>query len=295
MKTAIIVGHEGQDGRLAVELLQQKQYKIIGIGRRTLDITRRPQVEDLIKANSPDEIYYLAAFHHSSQDQLGDEVKLFEQSYAVHVQGLLHCCEAMKKFAPQARLFYACSLIFEGTSTEIQDETTAVSPQSVYAMTKLNGLLLCRYYRERYGVFASGGILYNHESRYRAENFITSKIIKTALDIKAGVQDKLVLGDLEAQVDWGYAPDYVQAMYQILNAPKADDFIIATGIKHSVRDFVQAVFEHLDLDWTKYVHQDPSIMVRKRRALVGDTRKLRETTGWQPTVDFKQMVRLLLD
>jgi len=306
MKTAIIIGCEGQDGRIAFDLLLQKQYRILGISRggvrcagidwdQAVDITREEDVLHLSKAVKADEIYYLAACHQSSQDRLRDESDLLKESHAVNVEGLLYFCEGIKKYSPKARLFYAASsLIYEGTDTTMQDEQTPFCPQSIYGMTKLNGLLLCRYYRDRYGVFASSGILYNHESHYRGDNFISTRIIKAALNIKEGNQDSLALGDLSAQVDWGYAPDYVAAMHQILNSHHTDDFIIASGTTHSVRDFVMITFDLLGLDWKKYVREDRSIVMRSRKVLKGNPKKLMEQIGWRPTVNFQGMIRVLL-
>ncbi len=306
MKTAVIIGCEGQDGRIAFDLLASKQYRVLGIGRRgvrsvgvdwdqAVDITNRQDVLQLSKTVQADEIYYLAACQQSSQDKLRDESDLFKESHAVHVEGLLYFCEGIKMYNPTAKLFYAASsLIYGGTDTVVQDEQTPFCPDTIYGMTKLDGLLLCRYYRARYGVFASCGILYNHESLYHGDNFVCTKIIKAALNIKEGKQEVLVLGDLSAQVDWGYAPDYVAAMHQILDSAPADDFIIASGIAHSVRDFVAAAFGLLGLDWTKYVREDQRLMTRVRKILVGDPKKLMDKTGWRPTVDFQGMVKALL-
>ena len=300
------MGCEGQDGRIAFDLLLQKHYRILGLGRagvrcagikwdKAVDITRQEDVMQLSREVRADEIYYLAACHQSSQDRSRDEPDLLKESHAVNVQGLLYFCEGIRAYNPQAKLFYAASsLIYEGTGTTIQDEQTPFCPQSIYGMTKLNGLLICRYYRARYGLFASSGILYNHESVYRKDNFLSSRIIKAALDIKKGKQGSLVLGDLNTEVDWGYASDYVDAMKKILDTTEADDFIIASGKKHSVRDFVQIAFGHLGLDWKEFVREDPSVLSRKGKVLVGNAQKLMQATGWHPTVDFEGMIRLLL-
>jgi len=306
MKTAVIFGSEGQDGRIAFDALLQKNYRLAGVGRNSVrsegidwndpvDVTSQADVTGMIKSLKPDEIYYLAACHHSSQDQAQDDAALFQESHRVNVLGLLFCLEAMKDYSRATRLFYAgSSLLFENTETEIQDERTPFCPGSVYGITKLQALLSARYYREAHGLFASTGILYNHESPYRKENFISKKIIRAALNIKQGKQDALVLGDLSSAIDWGYAPDYVEAMRGILNADRPDEFIIATGVKHTVRDFVQTAFDHLGPDWKKYVKEDPNIMTRKRRTLVGNPEKLMNITGWRPSVDFKGMIELLL-
>ncbi len=295
MKNIVIIGSNGQDGRIAVDLALKEGDKVLGISRQgSVDITCQEEVFKLCKSEAIDEIYYLAACHQSSQTPLRESSDVLKESHLINVQGLLHWCEGIKKYRPQARLFYASSsLIYEGTDTSIQDEGTPFCPGSIYGITKLNGLLLCRYYRTQ-GVFASSGILYNHESVYRQECFLSTKIIKAVLNIKAGNQDRLNLGDLDAQVDWGYAWDYVKAMRMIMRLPQADDFIIASGQKHSVRDFVQIAFNHVGLDWRQYVHETPGILSRQRKVLVGNARKLRQATGWHPTVDFPGMIKLLL-
>ncbi len=307
MKIALIIGCEGQDGRLIRELLLSQGYAVLGLARgivhsvnvawdRPVDIFKQEIVLDLMKTVSFDEIYYLAAHHQSSQDPSQDNTFLFKQSHAVNVEGLLNFLEAIRLRAPKAHLFYAASsLLFANTTTNIQDEQTPFAPDSIYGMTKLNGLLLCRYYRQQYGVFASTGILYNHESPYRAANFISTKIVQAAVKIKQGKQEGLVVGDLNASIDWGYAPDYVKAMQQILSAPEGDEFIIATGQKHCVRDFVQIAFDCVGLDWKKYVKEDIGIMTRKRKSLVGNSQKLMDATGWRPSVDFKGMIKLLVE
>ena len=185
------------------------------------------------------------------------------------------------------------SLIYEGTSTAMQDEQTPFCPQSIYGMTKLDGLLLCRYYRHQYGVFASSGII-NHESPYRRDNFISSRIIKAALDIKKGKQDSLVLGDLSAEVDWGYAPDYVEAMHRILDIDKADEFIIASGKKHSVRDFVPIAFDLLGLNCKQYVREDPGVVNQKKKSAGRECSKIDTGNGLAGKVDFRGMIKLLL-
>ncbi|MBI3601363.1 MAG: GDP-mannose 4,6-dehydratase [Candidatus Omnitrophica bacterium] len=307
MKTAIIIGCEGQDGRIAFDALLSKDYRVLGLGiglvkdsgigwNQEVDVTDKDQVAQLVKSVRADEVYYLAACHQSSEDRLKDHVVLFQESYAVNVLGLLNFLEGIKRHASATRLFYAgSSLIYAGTTTLVQDESTPFCPTCIYGITKLDGLLLCRYYRSQHGIFASTGILYNHESPYRQENFISTKIIKAAINIKQGQQEVLTLGDLNAEVDWGYAPDYVEAMHRILNIDHADEFIIASGKKHSVCDFVQIVFDCLDMDWQPHVRQDASLVTRKRKTLVGNPQKLIDLTGWHPTVDFSGMIKLLLE
>ena len=308
MKRVIIVGADGQDGRILCERLRAAGSAILGIARESvrstedsaparIDVTDREQVKALIANWHPDQIYYLAAHHHSSQEQAGsDTVRLFEKSHAVHVLGLLHFLEAIKDAAPPARLFYAASsLVFGDVTSEMQDERTPMNPRCIYGITKASGLHCCRFYRETHGVFASAGILYNHESAYRQEKFVSQKIIRAVLEIAAGRQEKLILGDLSAKIDWGYAPDFVEAMARILTLDRAEDFVIATGEAHTVREFVEIAFRLAGLDWKSHVEENPAVLQRRRLTLVGDATKLRNATGWHPTVTFPEMVGLLLE
>jgi len=307
MKKAIIVGSNGQDGRLLCENLSRHNYQLIGIDQSsyqshagetclTLDIGDPQAVAGLIRTYRPDDIYYLAAFHHSSENLPRHENnRIFAQSFHIHVLALVNFLEAMRLHAPDGRLFYAASsLIFGNPAGEMQTEETPYNPCGIYGITKTAGIHACRFYRDQYRLFASAGILYNHESHYRQSIFVTAKIIDGAINIKKGCQKQLLLGSLDAEVDWGYAPDYVEAFRRILAAQSPDDFIIATGQKHSVRDFVAITFGFLGLDWTKYVVEDPVIISRAGPTLVGNPRKLMEATGWKPSVDFPGMIRLIL-
>lgn len=306
MKRVIIVGSDGQDGRILFDQLQQDSVSVLGIarsgirstephGQETLDIHSRAEVAETVRLWNPDEIYYLAAFHHSSQDETGDDALLFQRSFAVHVFGLINFCEALKQHAPNARLFYAASSLVFGDPVESpQMEATSFSPRCPYGISKAAGVQCCRYYRRAHNLFAASGILYNHESHYRRENFVSQKIIRGARAIAAGRQDKLVLGDLSARIDWGYAPDFVHAMRATLALPEPDDFIIATGEAHSVQEFVEVVFEELDLDWRKYVEENPALLTRKTVSRVGNPTRLQARTGWQPSCSFQEMVKRLV-
>ena len=307
MKKVIVVGAGGQDGRILYERLSREGCAVLGIARdsvrttepgavRTIDIADRSEVLALLAEWQPAEVHYLAAYHHSSQDPMGDNtVDLFAKSHAVHVLGLLHFLEGIKDVSQATRLLYAASsLIFGHATAEIQNEQTAMNPRCIYGITKASGMHCCRFYRETHGVFAAAGILYNHESIYRPERFVSRKIIRSALEIANGQRDKLILGDLSATIDWGYAPDYVDAMVKILALPEPGDFIVATGEAHTVREFVELVFDSLGLNWKTHVQEDASVLHRRRGTRLGDASKLRATTGWKPSVTFAQMVGLLL-
>ncbi|MFZ9595908.1 MAG: GDP-mannose 4,6-dehydratase [Bdellovibrionia bacterium] len=296
MSTAIILGSSGQDGILLGELLSNKGYKVIGVGDSSeWDITQPKRVRELILSVKPSEIYHLAAIHHSSEESGSENSDFTRRTFEVNFHSLIHFLESIRNDSPKTRIFYAASShIFGHPSAAIQCESTPLRPDSSYAISKANGLLACRKFRKKYGLFASVGILYNHESNLRSEKFLSMKIIKTALAIRSGQQDHLVIGDLNATIDWGYAGDYVEAMYRILQLPTSDEFIVATGEGHTVREFIQIVFDSLDLDPEKYVRQDPSILTRRGPVRIGDPAKLIRQTGWKPMFKFEEMVKMLL-
>lgn len=289
------------------QLLEKHNYHIIGLGRigictnqdkfpiKTINIYDAQEVSSLIRFFQPDEVYHLAAFHHSSEEIVCEAGDLWQQSYPVNTQSLLNFLEAIRFFSPHTRLFYAgSSHIFGNPPFEPQDETTPINPVTIYGITKAMGLFLSRFYREKFGLFVAVGILYNHESIYRNEKYLSAKIIKSAIQISKSKQDKLIIGNLNAIADWGYATDYVMAMMQILALSNPDDFIIATGEKHTVQEFINIVFQELGLDWKDYVEERQDILTRQMPNLIGNAGKLREQTGWSPSVTFHEMVRNLV-
>jgi len=306
MKLAFIVGATGQDGTLLSQLLTQRSIPHVGVSRKgirepsgkmldPINLGDAKAVEGLVEAYSPSHVFYLAAHHHSSQDNLdAEQADLWKVSFDVQVLGLVHFLEALRLHAPAARLFYAASShVFGSPSQSPQTELTPLAPDNIYAIAKVAGMQACRYYRNRQGPLASVGILYNHESIYRQDKFLSKKIIQGALAIRNGRQQGLVLGDLAAEADWGYAPDYVEAMVRILDLPRAGDYIVATGQLHTVREFVQVVFDELGLDVSKHVVENPGLIRSRQGRLVGDYRCLEKATGWRPTLSFEEMVRTL--
>ncbi len=296
-RKAVVVGSRGQDGRLLAAALRRDGWKVTGIARRgPVDILSRGQVERLIARLAPDHVYYLAAHHHSSQDAPEDGRALFRRSWAVHVDGLVHFLEAIRKRSPRTRLFYASSsLVFGAPKGGRASEKTRLAPRDAYGLSKAAGMLTCRLYRRRYGLFAAVGILFNHESPLRDKRFLSRKLARGAVAVRFGKARELVLGDLDARADWGWAPDAVDAMRRILALPAPDDFVVATGRAHSVREFARAAFGHLGLDWRRYVRAAPGVLTRRKPALAGDAAKLRRATGWKPTVSFEDMAARLVD
>jgi len=308
MPSAIIIGATGQDGTYLYRLLEEKKYLILGIGRQRIltnnkdwvdlnrtDITNPLEVLDMVRKVCPDEIYHLAAIHQSAEDPITDPVTLFNRSFEINVLSLFNVLEAIRQISPKTRLFYAASShVFGRPEKELQDENTPLSPQSIYGITKASGLYLCRMYRSVHRVFASAGILYNHESPLRAEQFVSRKIIKGAVRCKNDPEYRIFLGDLSVEVDWGYAPDYAEAMYRVVHLPEPDDFVIATGEKHSVEEFVKIAFESLGLNWRCFVTERKEIITRPAVPLVGNPEKLIRKTGWRRSVTFSEMVHLLV-
>lgn len=307
MTKAIIVGSGGQDGKLLYQLLEEQAYLLIGLDKErirtnqnschpsSVNICEFEDIGSLVRLFQPDEIYHLAAFHSSAEEREIEAVELWEQSYRVNTHSLLNFLESIRRYSPRSRLFYAASShIFGAPQHILQDEATPVNPVTAYGITKAAGMFLCRSYRENHGVFAAVGILYNHESIYRSQRFISAKIVHNGIRIKRSGQGRLVIGNLGAAADWGYAPDYVAAMQKILALPAPEDFVIATGERHTVQEFVEIVFQELGLDWQHFVEERKNILTRHSPALIGNAEKLRVRTGWHPTVDFKEMVRSLV-
>lgn len=308
MKRAIIVGAFGQDGSILYDYLSTKNYALVGLGKnrikstnsefknKSIDIKNESDINELISGFLPDEVYHFAAYHHSSEDVVDNEIELFKESYETNVLSLITVLEAIRTLSPESRLFYAASsLMFKNTRDEEQSESTKYEPACIYGITKTSGVHLCQYYRNKFNVFAAAGFFYNHESTLRKPMFLSKKIIKTAVAIKNGDAEKLIVGALNGEVDWGYAPDYMEAVNAILQLDTPEDFIISSGSTHTVKDFVQVVFNYLNLDWTKYVEENSDLLYRKGSKLQGNNQKLRSMTGWKPKHTFQQFIEKMVD
>lgn len=311
MKTALITGITGQDGSYLSELLLGKGYKVIGIKRRTSLITtdrvnhlfNDPNFElvygNLIDSGNihrtlikyqPDEIYNLGA-----QSHVRVSFDTPEETAEIGAMGTLRLLEAIRNVCPQARFYQASSSEMFGDNPEYpQNEKTCLQPASPYACAKVFSHHLVRNYRESYNIHASSGILFNHESPRRGETFVTRKITMAAAKIKMGLQDKLYLGNLDAKRDWGYAEDYVKAMWLMTQQDKPDDYVIATGKMHSVREFLELVFNHAGLDIDKHVEIDERLFrPHEVPILLGDGRKAREKLKWVPETSLEDLAMLM--
>ncbi len=317
-KRALITGITGQDGSYLAELLLQKGYEVFGIVRRSSsfnteridhlyqdphepntrlrmfygDLNDSSSLNTILRRTEPDEIYNLGAQSHV-------RVSFDVPEYTGEVTGLgtVRILEAIRETGIRPKFYQASSSELYGKVKEVpQNEDTPFYPRSPYACAKAYAYHITVNYRESYDLFACNGILFNHESERRGETFVSRKITRAATRIKLGLQDKLYLGILDAQRDWGHAKDYVYAMWLMLQADKPDDYVIATGETHSVREFLDLAFGRLELDWNKYVDIDPRYYrPAEVDLLLGDATKARKALGWEPKVDFKELVRLMID
>ena len=317
-KRAIVTGITGQDGSFLTELLLEKGYEVFGIIRRSSSFNtaridhlyRDPHEQDtrlrlffgdlndssslntIIRQTQPDEIYNLGA-----QSHVRVSFDVPEYTAEVTALGTVRLLEGIREIGIQPKFYQASSSELFGKVVETpQNEQTPFYPRSPYGCAKAYAYHITVNYREAYGLFACNGILFNHESERRGETFVSRKITRAATRIKLGMQKKLYLGNLDARRDWGYAADYVEAMWLMMQAEKPDDYVIATGVTHSVREFLDATFGYLDLDWNQYVEIDPRYYRPAEVDLLqGDPSKARRELGWEPRVSFQEMVKLMVD
>jgi len=316
-KKALITGVTGQDGSYVAESLLSKGYEVYGIVRRastfntdridhiyvdhhdpeakffTLygDMSDAGQLTDIIYNIQPDEIYHLAAQSHV-------KVSFDMPEFTGDVTGLgtIRLLEAVRRSGIKTTFYQASSSEMFGDAPPPQNEETPFRPRSPYAAAKVYAYWMVKNYREGYRLFAVNGILFNHESPRRGETFVTRKITRGLARIKFGIENKLYLGNLEARRDWGYAPEFVEAMWLMLQHDQPEDFVIATGESHSVKEFLEEAFAYANLDWHEYVEIDPRYFrPTEVEFLQGDARKAKQKLGWEPKVTFKELVRIMVD
>lgn len=310
MPSALITGITGQDGSYLAELLLEKGYDVHGLVRRAstekferidhlkdritlhqADLLDERSLRDALRAAKPDEVYNLAAMSFVAVSWI--QPTLTAEFTGVSVTRML---EAVRETCPEARFYQASSSEMFGKVLETpQTETTPFYPRSPYGVAKVYGHHITVNYRESYDLFATSGILFNHESPRRGLEFVTRKITWHAAAIKAGKRSELALGNLDARRDWGYAKDYVEAMWRMLQHDKPDDFVIATGETNTVRRCVEVAFDEAGLDWEQYVRLDPQFLrPAEVDLLVGDPSKAKRDLGWEPTTTFEELIRLMV-
>jgi GDPmannose 4,6-dehydratase len=305
---ALVIGAAGQDGSYLSEQLKADGVEVFGLTRQGLigpfaiarspvALTDRAAMRSLIEHGAFQQIYYLAAYHHSAEDRMESEVDIVRRSFAVHVDGLLNVLEGLAATRSQAALFYAASSHVFGIVTEApQTELTSLAPICPYGISKSAGVQLCRLYRSEHGVRAGVGFLFNHESPRRPPRFLSRKVARAVVEIRRGSRRDLTLGDLEAETDWGYSPEYTDAMRRILALDEPGDYVIASGRTACVREFVAAAFARLGLDWYEHVKIDPSLVQKvKRGPLVGNPEKLARATGWTARTTLGQLAAIMVD
>ncbi|MGZ5280258.1 MAG: GDP-mannose 4,6-dehydratase, partial [Pseudobdellovibrionaceae bacterium] len=307
---AIIIGAKGQDGTILQEYLRSQGYRLMLFDKdyfqsplntedssiKPCEITDATAMGELIKAFQPDEVYHLAAINFAAEMDKQPNIEEMKNMFDVNFFSLLNVLEGVRLHSPRSRVFFAASShIFYGADEETVNEVTPLAPNSLYGMTKANGLWLCRMYREQYGVFASVGILFTHESHLRSEAFLSQKIVRSAVRIQQGQADIIKVGDLQARNDWGYAPDFIEAMHKILRHDSADEFVIATGETHSVQDFIGEAFGALGLSWQPYIQETPGLLKRKSLPKKGDIRKIQNKLQWSPRTSFREMIKKLVN
>lgn len=317
MKKALITGITGQDGSYLAELLLQKGYEVHGVIRRSSnpntqridhlladeeffgsrlflhygDLADSSRMVSLVTSIVPDELYNLAAQSHVRVSF--DEPELTGNTTGMGTTRLL---EAIRISGVGAKFYQASSSEMFGASPPPQNEATPFYPRSPYGAAKVYSYWITKNYRESYGMFATNGILFNHESPRRGETFVTKKITLAAARIKAGLQDKLYMGNLDAVRDWGYAPEYVEAMWRMLQIDEPDDFVVATNTEYSVKDFLGFAFEHVGLEWEKYVELDERFLrPTEVDSLVGDHTRITSATGWEPTVRTPELAAIMVE
>lgn len=314
---ALITGITGQDGSYLADLLLNKGYEVHGLIRRSStfnthrldhiyvdphdpkgklylhygDLNDGGQLSNLVYNIHPDEIYHLGA-----QSHVRVSFDMPEFTGDITGLGTTRILEAIRRSGIKTRFYQASSSEMFGDAPAPQNEDTPFRPRSPYAAAKVYAYWMAKNYREGYNMFACNGILFNHESPLRGETFVTRKITRALARIKFGLQDKLYLGNLNAKRDWGYAPDYVKAMWLMLQQDDPQDFVIATGQSHSVKEFLEEAFSYADLDWKEYVEIDPKYFrPTEVELLLGDAGRAQKILGWEPEVGFKELVRLMVD
>jgi GDPmannose 4,6-dehydratase len=312
MKRAFITGITGQDGSYLAELLLNKGYEVHGLVRRSSsmnrgridhlhtdqtlhlhygDLTDGVGLVNLIREIRPDEVYNLGA-----QSHVKVSFEMPDYTASTNSIGTLNLLEAIRAAGLDCRFYQASTSEMFGSTPPPQSEESKFHPRSPYGASKLQAHWVTVNYREAYGLFAVSGILFNHESPRRGENFVTRKITKAVAAISAGIQDHVELGNLEAIRDWGFAPEYVDGMWRMLQADEPGDYVLATGVGHSVRDFLAAAFEHAGLDWHDYVrHNDSFERPAEVDALIGDASRAEELLGWKAQTTALDLARLMVD
>jgi GDPmannose 4,6-dehydratase len=291
----IIVGSDGQDGTILKNKLNQLNYNIVEITKNNFDISNKNLVFNLIKKNQPNKIFYLASYHHSSDSNIEKNKNFYELTHQINYTSPHYFLDAILNYNHFCKFFYASTSMIYGHSNKLINENSFPSPDNDYGYSKLYGMQLCNYYRINKKLFVSTGILFNHTSSHSKDYFIAKKIIKTAILIYKKKSKKLIIGNLNAELDLGSAYDYVDAIIKISNLKKSDNFIISSGKKIFLKQFINEAFKYLKIDYKKYVFEDSLKIIRKNKKRIGDSTLLYSKTGWKPKFTLKEIVKEMID
>jgi len=292
----VVFGAGGQDGKILSQQASVAGDQVFGVGRMDPATPLASEgVADLLQREAPKEIYYLAAHHRSSEENPGSDTKEWTQSFETHLHGWMNVLDAVKKHVPQCRLLYATSAHIFGAPTEVpQSENTTYRPLCAYGSSKLAGMEVGKWYRKKHGIFVSHAILYPHESIYRGPTFLSKKLLLAADESSRHPERMFKIGDPQALADWGYAPEYTQAMRNILLLNDPDDFLICTGRASTVADFARDIFGEYGLDWQQHLSVDPSLLTKPTRNYIGNPQKLLKATGFKPVICLPELARQLV-
>jgi len=295
IKTSIVVGSDGQDGKIISNKLKAKKHKVIEINKNNLNICDYNEVKNLILKTKPNYIFYFAAFHHSSDEKNLNNNKIINDSLLVNFISPNLFLKCIYKYHNKCKFFFSSSSLIFKNSNKRHNEKSEIYPREIYSIAKASTMGNCDYYRENLNIFVNVGIFYNHESEYRKNNFLSKKIVKSAINNYKGSKKKLKIANLMAKIDWGSAHDFMDAVISLQNLKTSGNYIVSTGKTYSILDFVKIAYNYLNLDYNKFVTQVKNILFRNENYRCGNPKKLIEATGWRPKTTFKKMIENMID
>ena len=291
----VIVGSGGQDGKILYNKIKNNFSKIICLDKINFDITNKIKIIELIKKNKPSHIYFFAAYHSSSQENQNENFESVVNSYNVNYLAPKYFLEAINDYHKKCKFFFASSSLIFKPSKFLLNEKSQIKVNEYYSFFKYETMRMCSYYRDKKKIFVNVGILFNHESKYRKNNFLTKKIISHAIKNKKGSKEKLILGNLSTKVDWSYAEDVIDAVIAIQKIKQSGNFVISSGKAHSIREFLKITYSYFNLNYKDYIIIKKNIIKRKPEIRIGNSAKLKKITGWKQTTSFKKMIINLIE
>tara|TARA_X000000950_G_scaffold283599_1_gene384785 strand:- start:115 stop:1020 length:906 start_codon:yes stop_codon:yes gene_type:complete len=293
-QTVVIVGSEGQDGKILYKKIRKSFAKIICLNKTNFDITNKQKVINLIKKNKPSYIYFFAAYHQSSEDNLNENFKSMTNSYYINYLSPKYFLQAINDYHRKCKFFFASSSLIFKPSKSLLNENSEIKLNEYYSFFKYETMKLCSYYRNKKKIYVNVGILFNHESKYRKNNFLSKKIISHAIKNKNGSKKKLTLGNISSRIDWSYAEDVVDAILAIQKIKHSSDYIISSGKAHSIKEFLTITYNYFNLEYKNFIILNKNILKRKAENRIGSPAKLKKITGWKQKTSFEEMIIKLI-